>query len=62
MNEFEEVQKTTEKIFAVLNEAHLSGMTIYYMLGDIQRMVKDQIQNPVQRPQGETKNDNNTEV
>lgn len=62
MNEFETVQKTTNKIFEVLNEAHLSGMTIYYMLGDIQRMVKDQIQNPVQRPQGETKNDNNAEV
>jgi len=46
MNEFESVQKTVDKIFAVLNESKLSGMTIYYMLGDIQRMVKDQIQNP----------------
>lgn len=62
MNEFEEVQATMEKIFGVLNESHLSGMTIYYMLGDIQRMVREQIQNPVQRPQGETKNDNNAEV
>lgn len=45
MNEFEAVQKTMEKIFAVLNESKLSGMTIYYMLGDIQNMVKNQIQN-----------------
>ena len=56
MNEFQEVQNTMEKIFAVLNESKLSGMTIYYMLGDIQRMVKDQIQNPVPQ-QGEQKND-----
>ena len=56
MNEFESVQKTVDKIFAVLNESHLSGMTIYYMLGDIQRMVKDQIQNQVPQ-QGEQKDD-----
>lgn len=49
MNEFEEVQKTMDKIFKVLNEAKLSGMTIYYLLGDIQRMVRDQIQNPVKK-------------
>lgn len=56
MNEFEEVNATMEKIFKVLNEAKLSGMTIYYMLGDVQRMVKDQIQNPVPQ-QGEQKDD-----
>lgn len=49
MNEFETVQATMEKIFAVLNESKLSGMTIYYLLGDIQRMVRDQIQNPVKK-------------
>ena len=47
MNEFEEVNATIEKIFKVLNEAKLSGMTIYYMLGDIQNMVKEQIQKPM---------------
>lgn len=49
MNEYETVQATMEKIFAVLNESKLSGMTIYYLLGDIQRMVRDQIQNPVKK-------------
>jgi len=49
MNEFETVQATMEKIFVVLNESKLSGMTIYYLLGDIQRMVRDQIQNPVKK-------------
>lgn len=47
MNEFDEVNATMEKIFKVLNEAKLSGMTIYYMLGDIQNMVKEQIQKPM---------------
>lgn len=47
MNEFDEVNATMEKIFKVLNEAKLSGMTIYYMLGDIQNMVKEQIQRPM---------------
>lgn len=47
MNEFDEVNTTMEKIFKVLNEAKLSGMTIYYMLGDIQNMVKEQIQKPM---------------
>ena len=49
MNEYETVQATMEKIFVALNESKLSGMTIFYLLGDIQRMVRDQIQNPVQK-------------
>lgn len=58
MNEFEEVQKATEKIFGVLNESRLTGMTIYYMLGNIQNMVLDQIKNPnVSAQEGETKNE-----
>ena len=58
MNEFEEVQKVTEKIFGALNEAKLSGMTIYYMLGDIQNMVLEQIKNPNMPVQeGEEKNE-----
>ena len=58
MNEFEEVQKATEKIFGVLNEARLTGMTIYYMLSNIQNMVLDQIKNPNMPVQeGEEKNE-----
>lgn len=58
MNEFEEVNATMEKIFKVLNEAKLSGMTVYYMLGDIQHMVLDQIKNPNMPVQeGEEKNE-----
>lgn len=57
MNEFEAVQKTMEKIFAVLNESKLSGMTIYYMLGDIQNMVKNQIQNCYIENQNQVTND-----
>ena len=58
MTEFEEVQKATEKIFGVLNESRLTGMTIYYMLGNIQNMVLDQIKNPnVPAQEGETQNE-----
>ncbi len=58
MNEFEAVQQTTGKIIDALNESKLSGMTIYYMLGDIQNMVLDQIKNPNMPVQeGEEKNE-----
>ena len=58
MNEFEEVQQTTGKIIDALNESKLSGMTLYYMLGDIQNMVLDQIKNPNMPVQeGEEKNE-----
>lgn len=58
MTEFEEVQKATEKIFGVLNESRLTGMTIYYMLGNIQNMVLDQIKNPnMPEQEGEEKNE-----
>lgn len=58
MTEFEKVQKATEKIFEVLNESRLTGMTIYYMLGNIQNMVLDQIKNPNMPVQeGEEKNE-----
>ena len=58
MNEFEEVNATMEKIFKVLNESRLTGMTIYYMLGNIQNMVLDQIKNPNMPVQeGEEKNE-----
>lgn len=58
MNEFEAVQQTTGKIIDALNESKLSGMTLYYMLGDIQNMVLDQIKNPNMPVQeGEEKNE-----
>ena len=58
MNEFEEVNATMEKIFKVLNEAKLSGMTIYYMLGNIQNMVLEQIKKPnMPEQEGEEKNE-----
>lgn len=52
MNEFEAVQNTINKILDVLNESRLPGMTIYYMLGDIQNMVKEQIMHPIQPNEG----------
>lgn len=55
MNEFEAVQKTTDKIIEALNESKLSGMTCYYMLGNIQNMVLEQIKTPMQ--EGENKNE-----
>lgn len=58
MNEFEAVQQTTGKIIDALNESKLSGMTLYYMLGNIQNMVLDQIKNPNMPVQeGEEKNE-----
>lgn len=58
MNEFESVQETTEKIIKALNESKLTGMTIYYMLSNIQNMVLDQIKNPNMPVQeGEEKNE-----
>lgn len=57
MNEFEAVQKTTEKIIKALNESNLSGMTLYYMLGDIQKALLDQIQNQTKNQEGESKNE-----
>ena len=60
MNEFEEVNATMEKIFKVLNEAKLSGMTIYYMLGDIQNMVKEQIQKPMVNKDGSSNTESNS--
>lgn len=57
MNEFEAVQKTTEKIIDAVNESGLSGMTVYYMLGDIQRMVLEQIQSASNGQEGEVDNE-----
>ena len=47
MNEFDKVNATMEKIFKVLNEAKLSGMTIYYMMKDITQMIAEQLSRPV---------------
>ncbi len=52
MNEFEQVKETENKIINILNESKLTGMTMYYMLGDLQNMVKQQITNA-----GVTQND-----
>lgn len=57
MNEFEAVQQTTGKIIDALNESKLSGMTLYYMLGDIQKMLLEQIQKPMESQEGESKNE-----
>ena len=52
MNEFEQVKETESKIINILNESKLTGMTMYYLLGDLQNMVKQQITNA-----GVTQND-----
>ena len=43
MNEFERVNKASNDIIKVLNESGLTGMTMFYLLGDIQDMIKQQI-------------------
>lgn len=55
MNEFEEVQKTSQKIINVLNESKLSGMTIYYMMKDILMNIESQLRAPVKEDKDEKK-------
>lgn len=53
--EFEMVNETADKIFKVLNESGLSGMTIYYMMKDIVMSIENQLKAPVKEDKDEKK-------
>lgn len=54
--EFEVVNETANKIFEILNNSKLSGMTIYYMMKDIVLNIENQLRAPVEEVENETEN------
>lgn len=54
--EFEIVNETANKIFEILNNSKLSGMTIYYMMKDIVLNIENQLRAPVEEAENETEN------